>query len=65
MYNKNNQKICAFCAWCDIYSDNTALCYYYGPTKKEGKCRKFRYDPYKRIPANERDIKKVSLKPIK
>lgn len=64
MFNKDNQKICAYCAWGDKFSDGMILCYYYGPTRADQKCRKYRYDPYKRTPQQQPDIKPSGLKPL-
>ncbi len=43
---------CAYCAKCIKTKDNkTALCEKKGLTTPDGSCRKFVYDPMKRVPS--------------
>ncbi len=37
------------------------LCYYNGPVAADYKCRRYKYDPYKRNPSRRPDIKPVVI----
>lgn len=61
MFNKKNPKLCLYCAWADKTLGENMLCYYKGPVKPDYKCSKYKYDPYKRMPSRQPDIKPVSF----
>lgn len=44
-------KVCAFCEFsCTLYTEDKMLCKKHGIVTASYKCRKFRYDPLKRVP---------------
>lgn len=54
--------MCAFCEHSDkLSSADEFLCELKGVVKADHVCRKFIYDPLKRIPAKTPDIKNVEL----
>jgi hypothetical protein len=61
MFNKDNPKLCAYCAWADKTAGEKMLCYYNGPVAADYKCRRYKYDPYKRNPSRRPDIKPVVI----
>ncbi len=50
LFRKKIQKSCSYCAHGTCISDNQILCIKKGSVSVDFKCRKFRYDPCKRIP---------------
>lgn len=50
-----------YCAWADKTLGENMLCYYKGPVSPDYKCRRYKYDPYKRTPSRQPDIKPASL----
>ncbi len=50
LFRKKIQKSCSYCACCTVLDEEQALCIKKGVVSPEGKCRKFQYDPCKRIP---------------
>ena len=61
LFYKDHPRACEHCAWADKTVRDTMLCYYHGPVAADHKCRKFRYDPYKRIPGRTASIKPLVL----
>ena len=51
LFRKKIQRSCQYCTHCTALDDTTVLCIRKGITSRDGKCRKFEYDPCKRIPA--------------
>ena len=52
LYGKGIVPACAYCAKGDVASDKiNVLCMKKGIRSQDDKCRKFKYDPCKRIPA--------------
>lgn len=49
LFKKKIEKSCAYCAYGTNLEDDQILCVKKGVVKS-GKCRKFSYDPTKRIP---------------
>ena len=50
------QKSCAYCTYGTKLNDEQVLCIKKGVVAMEGKCRKFTYDPCKRIPAKPKAL---------
>lgn len=50
IFRKKIQKSCAYCAFGVKLDDEQILCSKRGTMPTEGKCRKFEYDPCKRVP---------------
>ena len=59
LFHKNHPHVCEYCAWADKTARDDMLCYYHGPVAADHKCRRFRYDPYKRTPDRA-----VSVRPL-
>lgn len=51
LFRKKIERCCAYCARSTTLDEDTVLCTHKGVRCIDGKCRKFRYDPCKRIPA--------------
>jgi hypothetical protein len=51
LFFKKIEPRCDYCERGTLLSGQKVLCIKKGITKPEGHCRKFRYDPLKRIPA--------------
>ena len=51
LFRKKIEKSCAYCSYGAKLNDEQILCAKKGVVPSVGKCRKFRYDPCKRIPA--------------
>lgn len=60
LFRKNIERSCSYCAYAAKLDDETAVCSKRGVVALDGKCRKFCYDPCKRIPAKPKalDLKK-------
>lgn len=50
LFRKKIQKSCSYCKYGAKLDDNLVLCTKRGMVSLDGKCRKFSYDPCKRIP---------------
>ncbi len=50
LFRKKIKKSCSYCAHAAKVDDNTCLCAKKGLVSGEGHCRRFRYDPLKRVP---------------
>lgn len=50
LFGKNIEPRCVYCVHKSELDDNTGLCDIRGPVNLNFHCRKFRYDPLKRIP---------------
>lgn len=50
LFRKKIEKSCCYCAYGTKLEEEQVLCVKRGVVSTEGKCRKFRYDPCKRIP---------------
>lgn len=50
IYDKEIDKICAFCQFGEELTEDAILCCRCGPVTPEYSCRKFRYDPLLRKP---------------
>lgn len=59
-----SKDIPARCIWCkngEAMDDGRVICRFRGPVPGDGKCRKYVYDPYKRIPPAKTGPKMPSL----
>ena len=56
LFKKRIEKSCSYCAYCTKLNDEQALCIKKGVVELQGKCRKFEYDPCKRIPAKPKAV---------
>ena len=56
LFKKRIVKSCSYCAYCTKLNDEQALCIKKGVVELSGKCRKFLYDPCKRIPVKQKTI---------
>ena len=50
LFRKKIERSCSYCARGTMLNDTQILCAKKGVVPGEGGCRKFRYDPCKRIP---------------
>lgn len=50
LFRKRIEKSCAYCIYGAHLEDNVILCSKKGLRTSDGKCKKFKYDPCKRIP---------------
>ncbi len=56
LFRKKIQKSCAYCQYGTKLNDEQVLCIKKGVVAMEGKCRKFTYDPCKRIPVKAKAL---------
>ena len=56
LFRKKIERSCSYCAFGVRLDDETVLCSRKGLRSILGKCRKFRYDPTKRIPAKPKAL---------
>lgn len=50
-FRKDMEHSCSICTHACEIDSNDMLCRRYGVVNKSYSCRKFRYDPYKRVPS--------------
>lgn len=62
LFRKRIDKRCVYCAHATKLDDEQVLCCKRGVKDSTAKCLKFRYDPYKRVPARPKapDFNKYS-----
>lgn len=56
LFRKKIQRRCGYCAHGTQLEDDQILCAKKGVVPAEGKCRRFLYDPCKRIPVKARAL---------
>ena len=56
LFRKKITPACAYCQWGTALDDSQILCIKKGIVLSECKCRKFRYDPCKRIPPKAKAV---------
>ena len=56
LFRKKIQRSCAYCANSTFMDEEQYLCIKKGVVEDTGKCRKFKYDPCKRIPAKPKAL---------
>ncbi len=54
LFRKKVEKVCAHCLHCTLLDEDTVLCCKKGIREASSKCRKFKYDPCKRVPAKQK-----------
>ena len=54
LFRKKIQRSCSYCTYGACLEDGQILCSKKGIRTQEDSCRKFRYDPCKRIPGKQR-----------
>ena len=50
LFRKRIEKSCTYCQFGTKLNEDECLCIKKGIVSLDGKCRKFTYDPYKRMP---------------
>ena len=56
LFRKRIEKSCSYCEYGTKLNDDEVLCIKKGIVSCEGKCRKFIYDPCKRLPAKAKAL---------
>ncbi len=56
LFRKKIEKSCSYCAYSTVLNEEQALCIKNGVVSCDGKCRKFQYDPCKRVPPRPRAL---------
>lgn len=56
LFRKKIEKSCSYCQYGTMLEDDLVLCTKKGVVSVSGKCRKFRYDPIKRIPVKPKAL---------
>ncbi len=56
LFRKKIEKACVYCTHCTALDEYAVLCSKKGVKAPDDKCRKFRYDPCKRIPAKAKAL---------
>ena len=56
LFRKKIEKSCAYCEYATKLNDEQVLCIKRGVMPIDKKCRKFQYDPTKRIPAKPKAL---------
>lgn len=56
LFRKKIERSCRYCTQCTVLDEEQVLCAKKGVTDLDGKCRKFEYDPCKRIPAKAKAL---------
>ena len=56
LFRKKITPACAYCQWGTTMGDTEILCIKKGVVLAHSKCRKFRYDPCKRIPTKMKPL---------
>ncbi|MBR4949321.1 MAG: hypothetical protein IKZ25_00935 [Clostridia bacterium] len=64
MFSKDIEKICAYCEYGTKLQNNDVLCEKKGIMPENAKCRKFLYDPTKRIPKKRPEMPSFSIEKI-
>ena len=50
LFRKKIDRYCTYCQFAGHIDEETMICQYFGVVPCDHRCRKFRYDPLKRIP---------------
>lgn len=51
LFRKNISKFCSYCKYAGKIDESTFLCSKKGIVSSSHRCRRFKYDPLKRVPA--------------
>ena len=54
LFRKKIERSCSYCAYGTKYDEEQILCIKRGVVAVDGSCRKFQYDPCKRIPLKKK-----------
>lgn len=57
LFRKNMEKRCAYCASGSVLNEREVACPYRGVMDAAGSCRRFSYDPLKRVPPRPAALK--------
>lgn len=57
LFRKNMEKRCAYCASGSLINEREVACPYKGVMDAAGACRRFAYDPLKRVPPRPAALK--------
>ena len=50
LFRKNIERNCAYCEFAGRIDPQTMICRFCGVVPEDHRCRRFRYDPLKRVP---------------
>ena len=53
LFRKKIDRYCTYCQFAGKVNDETMICRHYGLVPCTHRCRKFRYDPLKRVPGRK------------
>jgi hypothetical protein len=56
LFRKKIERSCSYCIHGTALEDGQVLCIKKGLMQKEDSCRKFRYDPCKRVPGKQKAL---------
>lgn len=56
LFRKKIERSCTYCAYGAALDDNQMLCTKRGVVSADSACRKFRYDPFKRVPPRPKAV---------
>lgn len=56
LFRKKIERSCSYCIHGTTLEDGQVLCIKKGLMRKEDSCRKFRYDPCKRVPGKQKAL---------
>ena len=56
LFRKKIEKSCTYCAYGTVLDQEQILCIKKGVVPMLGKCRKFQYDPCKRVPSKPKAL---------
>lgn len=56
LFRKKMERSCLYCRYSTKLDEGTMLCAKKGIVRLEDDCRKFRYDPFKRVPPKPRAL---------
>ena len=56
LFRKKIERCCSYCEYCTKINDDQVLCVKRGVMAINGQCRKFSYDPCKRIPGRSKAL---------
>ncbi|MBQ1264396.1 MAG: hypothetical protein IIY04_03155 [Oscillospiraceae bacterium] len=54
LFRKKIDRYCTYCQFAGKIDDETMICQKFGIVPAEHHCRKFRYDPLKRVPSRQK-----------
>ena len=63
LFRKNMEKRCVYCGLGSVINEREVACPYRGIMDAAGSCRRFVYDPLKRVPPRPAPLKKENYSP--